>query len=60
MFERAVSSLKLAGHDLVIHDLYTEGFDPVLKADEAYTIGDTIEATLSISKDAIVNLQKTN
>ncbi|MFK7862064.1 MAG: NAD(P)H-dependent oxidoreductase [Granulosicoccus sp.] len=58
LFERAVSTLKLADHDLVIHDLYAEGFDPVLKADEAYTVGDTIEAALSKSKDPIVNLHR--
>ena len=58
LFKRAVSTLQLAGHDLVIHDLYTEGFDPVLRADEAYTVGDTIEAALSKSKDPVVNLHR--
>lgn len=55
LFDRAVSTLRSAGHDLVIHDLYLEGFDPVLRADEAYTIGHTVEATLSKSKDPVVS-----
>lgn len=58
LFERALSTLRLAGHDLLVHDLYAEGFDPVLKADEAYTVGDTIEMALSKSTDPIINLHR--
>jgi len=32
--EVAVESLKTAGHEVVLHDLYAEGFDPVLTQDE--------------------------
>ena len=30
----AVQQLKSAGHDVIVHDLYAEGFDPVLKQSE--------------------------
>ncbi|OHB83641.1 MAG: NAD(P)H dehydrogenase [Planctomycetes bacterium RBG_16_64_12] len=32
--EAAVAELKAAGHDVIYHDLYEEGFDPVLPHDE--------------------------
>ncbi len=54
VFERAVSTLRDAGHELVVHDLYFECFDPVLKADEAYTVGDSIEQALARASDPIV------
>jgi NAD(P)H dehydrogenase (quinone) len=31
---RAVSALETAGHEVALHDLYAEGFDPVLPAAE--------------------------
>lgn len=52
--ERVRSALSDAGHAVVHHDLYAEGFDPCLKAGEAYTVGDTIEATLSRAEDSTV------
>lgn len=55
LFDRAVQTLSQAGHDLIVHDLYAEGFDPVLREDEAFTVGDEIEDALSRSKDPIVN-----
>lgn len=58
MFDRAVTTLQRAGHETVIHDLYAEEFDPVLKADEAYTVGDSIEQTLSKSTDPVVSLHR--
>lgn len=58
LFERVVTTLRQSGHDLVTHDLYAEEFDPVLKAEEAYTVGDTIEKALSNSSDPIVNLHR--
>ena len=47
-------TLRQAGHELVTHDLYAENFDPVLKAEEAYTTGDTIEETVSKTTDPVV------
>lgn len=58
LFDRAVQTLSQSGHDLIIHDLYAEGFDPVLTEDEAYTVGDKIEDALSRSKDSIVNTHR--
>ena len=58
VFEQAVSTLRNSGHELVIHDLYAENFDPVLKADEAYTVGDTIEIALSKATDPVVTLHR--
>ena len=58
VFEKAVSTLRDSGHELIVHDLYAENFDPVLKADEAYTVGDSIENALSKAKDPIVKLHR--
>ncbi len=55
VFERATSTLQRAGHELIIRDLYAENFDPVLKADEAYTVGDTVEQALAKSTDPILS-----
>ena len=35
--ETAVNTLKQLGHNVVFHDLYAEGFDPVIKAEEIPT-----------------------
>jgi putative NADPH-quinone reductase len=51
---RARKTLSDAGHEVIHHDLYAEGFDPCLKAEEAYTVGDTFEAALSRAEDPIV------
>lgn len=58
LFDRALTTARRAGHELVVHDLYAEGFDPVLKPDEAYTVGDSIEKILSNSSDTLVNLHR--
>ena len=52
--ESARNSLQAAGHTITHHDLYTEGFDPCLKASEAYTVGDSFEEALLRSKDPLV------
>ena len=52
--EQARDSLISAGHNVVHHDLYQESFDPCLTADEAYTVGDTLEEALSRSTDKVV------
>lgn len=58
LFERAVSTLHASGHNVVVHDLYAEEFDPVLKADEAFTVRDTEEDARSRSTDPVVNLHR--
>jgi putative NADPH-quinone reductase len=58
--ERVRFALSDAGHDVVHHDLYAEGFDPCLKADEAYTVGDTVEATLSRAEDPTVRQHRSD
>ena len=45
------SALAGAGHVLVHHDLYADGFDPVLPADEAWTSGSQAELALARSGD---------
>ena len=45
------SALAGAGHVLVHHDLYADGFDPGLPADEAWTSGSQAELALARSGD---------
>lgn len=52
--ERVRACIASAGHSVEHHDLYRENFDPCLNADEAYTVGDTLEDALSRSKDKVV------
>ena len=58
LFEAAVLTLRSSGHDVLVHDLYAEEFDPVLKADEAFTVGETEEQARSKSSDPIINLHR--
>lgn len=51
--EAARRALAGSGHDVVHHDLYAEGFDPCLTAEEAYSIGDDLEAALSRGTDPV-------
>ncbi len=51
--EAARCALARSGHDIVHHDLYAEGFDPCLKEEEAYSIGDDLEAALSRGTDPV-------
>jgi len=52
--QRARDCIASSGHTVAHHDLYLEEFDPCLKADEAYTVGDTLEDALSRSDDQVV------
>ncbi|MFK7965429.1 MAG: NAD(P)H-dependent oxidoreductase [Burkholderiaceae bacterium] len=54
LLQHVAERLKDAGHDLLVHDLYAEGFDPVLRAEETYTTGDAIEQTLARASDPVV------
>lgn len=56
--ERARTELKALGHEVLHRDLYAEGFDPCLKAEEAYTVGDTLEAALSRADDPVIQLHR--
>ena len=58
IFSRAIETLEGAGHEVVVHDLYDEEFDPVLKADEAYTVGDSIEEVLLKVSDPVLSLHR--
>ena len=53
--QRVVTTLRSARHDLVIHDLYEEYFDAILKVHEAYTVGDTTEEAISRSSGPVIN-----
>ena len=52
--ERALGGLKVAGHEVDLCDLYAEGFDPVLRADETYTAGDEATELLARGGDRLV------
>lgn len=56
--ERIRASLAVDGHEVFHHDLYREGFDPCLKAEEAYSVGDTLETTLARSRDRTVRTHR--
>lgn len=51
---RVCATLAASGHELLHHDLYAERFDPCLTAEEAYTIGDTLETALSRTTGSLV------
>ncbi|MCR6482006.1 NAD(P)H-dependent oxidoreductase [Amycolatopsis sp. OK19-0408] len=51
---RVVETLERAGAPVRFHDLYAEGFDPVLTAEEAYTSGTRAEAFLAAEPDPLV------
>jgi putative NADPH-quinone reductase len=40
--------------NVCLHDLYAEGFDPVLRAEESYTSGQSVESVLTATKDPIL------
>lgn len=52
--ERARNALAADGHSVEHHDLYAEGFDPCLRQEEAYTVGDTLEEALSRAEDPVL------
>lgn len=54
--DRIVGTLTAAGAEATLHDLYVEGFDPVLLAEEAWPqqVGDNQLATSSSSVDPMV------
>ena len=52
--DRIVAALTEAGRPVRFHDVYAEGFDPVLTADEAYTSGTRAEEFLAAEPDPLV------
>jgi NAD(P)H dehydrogenase (quinone) len=52
--EAATGALVDAGHDLAVHDLYAEGFDPVLRPEEALTTGGSGDAAFTVGADPLV------
>jgi NAD(P)H dehydrogenase (quinone) len=52
--ERVVGTLARVGRPMRFHDLYAEGFDPVLTAEGAYTSGSRAEGFLSAEPDPLV------
>ena len=49
-----LDELDEAGHTVAFHDLYDEGFDPLLRPEECYTTGSTVEELLASSDDVLV------
>ena len=52
--ERVRDVLAGAGRPVRFHDLYVDGFDPVLTAEEAYTTGTRAEELLAATADPLV------
>jgi NAD(P)H dehydrogenase (quinone) len=52
--ERARKTLAAIECEIVHHDLYAEGFDPCLTAEEAYSVGDSLEQALSRAADPML------
>ncbi|OXM70101.1 NAD(P)H-dependent oxidoreductase [Amycolatopsis vastitatis] len=52
--DRVRDALAGAGRPVWFHDLYAEGFDPVLTAEEAYTSGTRAEEFLAATPDPLV------
>ena len=52
--DRVVTALRRQPCRVIVHDLYAEGFDPVLRADEAYTSGQNAADVLAASDDPLL------
>lgn len=52
--DRAASALRGAGLQVDLHDLYAEGFDPVLQPEETWTAGTTAAELLDRTADPLV------
>jgi NAD(P)H dehydrogenase (quinone) len=55
---RVCRELADRGVQVHFHDLYDEGFDPVLRADEAYTSGDRAEDVLAATHDPLIRAHR--
>jgi len=56
--DRIVATLNRRGLRVDLHDLYAENFDPVLRAEEAYTSGQTAEQVLAASNDPLLGVHR--
>lgn len=57
LFDLACKTLREAGHDLRVHDLYREGFDPVLSTQEWTGYMTDTEAIIDKNADHVENLR---
>ncbi len=55
---RARQTLTDLGHEVLHHDLYAEGFDPCLRADEAYSIGQNLEQAFAAATDPVLRAHR--
>lgn len=53
--EEAAAGLTEAGHEVVLHDLYAEGFRPVLEPEEERTTRRADESALTVGADPLVH-----
>ena len=53
--EEAAAGLTEAGHEVVLHDLYAEGFRPVLEPEEGRTTRRADESALTVGADSLVH-----
>ncbi len=51
---RVVAALTAAGRRPLVHDLHLEGFDPILRVEEAYTSGDRASQVDRVSDDPLL------
>ena len=57
--DTATTVLEQSGHAVTSHDLYAEGFDPLLRAEECFTTGKSVEDLLTQSDDPLVAQHRT-
>lgn len=53
-----VETLRQQQIDVRFHDLYAEGFDPVLRPEEAYTIGQSVEEVVAATTDPVLRTHR--
>jgi putative NADPH-quinone reductase len=58
--KRSRATLTAFGCEVFHHDLYAEGFDPCLTAEEAYSIGDSLEQTLARAEDPVLRQHRSD
>lgn len=56
--ERAAATCRDMGATVRVHDLYAEGFDPLLRPEEAYTSGQSARAVLAATDDPLVQAHR--
>jgi putative NADPH-quinone reductase len=51
---QVAGALESAGRRVIFHDLYREGFDPILRPEEAYTSGDRASQVARVTDDPLL------